>query len=80
MSWLQNTFRGLLFKNVAFNLTIQDKKKHSRKGVSAFIHPAVFLANSDVENLENRDKKANLLMTTGEVKERSVKTGLPVQA
>lgn len=23
MSWLQNTFRGLLFKNVAFNLTIQ---------------------------------------------------------
>ena len=26
MSWLQNTFRGLLFKNVAFNLTIQDKK------------------------------------------------------
>ena len=26
MSWLQNTFRGLLFKNVAFNLTIQDSK------------------------------------------------------
>ena len=27
MSWLQNTFRGLLFKNVAFNLTIQVAKK-----------------------------------------------------
>ena len=26
MSWLQNTFRGLLFKNVAFNLTIQVQK------------------------------------------------------
>ena len=26
MSWLQNTFRGLLFKNVAFNLTIQELK------------------------------------------------------
>ena len=25
MSWLQNTFRGLLFKNVAFNLTIQEQ-------------------------------------------------------
>ena len=23
MSWLQNTFRGLLLKNAAFNLTIQ---------------------------------------------------------
>ena len=26
MSWLQKTFRGLLLKNVAFNLTIQDIK------------------------------------------------------
>ena len=30
MSWLQNTFRGLLFKNVALNLTFQEQKKSSQ--------------------------------------------------
>ena len=44
MSWLQNTFRGLLFKNVAFNLTIQEGK--------FFTH-----ATTKNENLKGQFKK-----------------------
>ena len=36
MSWLQNTFRGLLFKNVAFNLTIHHKKSSVNLWFKAF--------------------------------------------
>lgn len=40
MSWLQNTFQGLLFKNVAFNLTIQALKQSpkSKLGLKAERH------------------------------------------
>ena len=30
MSWVQNTFRDLLFKNVAFNLTIKALKQSQK--------------------------------------------------
>ena len=36
MSWLQNTFRDLLFKNVAFNLTIHHKKSSVNLWFKAF--------------------------------------------
>ena len=53
MSWLQNTFQGLLFKNVAFNLTIQglildrtigNGKKASR-GMAYFFHCKKYAIN-----------------------------------
>ena len=39
MSWLQNTFRGLLFKNVAFNLTIQVQKNPRQKNPAGKYQP-----------------------------------------
>ena len=37
MSWLQNTFRGLLFKNVAFNLTIQEELYFEESEIESFV-------------------------------------------
>ena len=46
MSWLQNTFRGLLFKNVAFNLTIQELKNNGNKELKRVQLTVYFKDNS----------------------------------
>ena len=46
MSWLQNTFRGLLFKNVAFNLTIQVLKINGYEITSFTVSEQISFKNS----------------------------------
>ena len=50
MSWLQNTFRCLIFKNIAFNLTIQvllDLLRTSRTCKETFQQNQIELSGSN---------------------------------